>query len=401
MANGKEKDMALDGLRVLEITQGLSGSLCGRLLSELGAEVIKIEPPAGDNIRNLPPLKSNKISYAFESISVNKKGLTLDLTRTEGKQVIKGLTKVSDVLVEDFPVGTMDNLEIGYEVLRNVNSRLIYCSISPFGGSGPLSSKESSDIVVQAMSGVMATTGFPQDPPTMAGFPIGEFVSSAYAAISILTALHYREGSGKGQAIDISMSDCLLSYFPSYLPTLFLTGKSPARRGNRHTIASPWNSYNAKDGWVIICTANDDEWNRLLEVMECNYLINDSRFDTVEKRVRKEEEVDAIVTEWTKRNTLENIIKTLNGAKISVAPIFTIDQLLTDSHFLCRRMIVEVNHQLAGKMPVIGSTFKMSETPGVIRAAAPLLGQHTEELFVRHLGYSQKDIQDLRTKGVI
>ena len=399
MAN--EKDTALDGLRVLEIAQGLSSSLCGRLLTELGSEVIKIEFPVSDNVSNSPPFKSEWGSYDFGSLSVNKKSMTVDLTGKEGKKILERLVKVSDILIEDYSVGTMDNLGIGYNMLSKVNSQLIYCSITPFGQNGPLSSKKSTDIVVQAMSGIMASTGFPQDPPTKAGFPIGEFISSVYAAIGILAAIHYREGSERGQAIDISMNDCLLSYFATYLPTTFMTGEMPPRRGNRHTMCSPWNSYEAKDGWVIICTANDEEWNRLLDVMGCNDLKNDQRFNTVEKRVKREEEVDAIVSKWTKRNTIENIIKVLEGAKVAVAPIFNVDELITDSHFLYRHMVTEVSPPSKSKTPVIGSTFKMSETPGVIKTAAPLLGQHTEELLVRVLGYSQKDVQNLKTKGVI
>jgi len=396
-----EKPAALGGLRLLEITQGMSGSICGRLLSELGAEVIKIESPVGDSIRNLPPFKLDKISYAFESVSVNKKSVVLDLRKSEGKLILKRLIKGADIFIEDYPVGSMDNLEIGYGVLKKVNLKLIYCSITPFGQNSPLRNKESSDIIVQAMSGVMATTGFLQDPPTKAGFPISEFISSIYAVIGILTALHYREESGKGQAIDISMVDCLLSYFTTYLPTLFMTGKVPPKRGNRHTTISPWNSYEAKDGWVFICTGNNDEWNRILEVMEYDYLIHDQRFDTNEKRVKIEEEVDAMLNKWTKKHTVEDIIKILEGAKISVGPIFAIDQLLTDPHFLYRRMVTEVDHPSAGKIPVVGSMFKMSETPGVIKTAAPLLGQHTEEVLIDLLGYTRKDIQDLRTKEVI
>jgi crotonobetainyl-CoA:carnitine CoA-transferase CaiB-like acyl-CoA transferase len=397
----EEKDTALDGLRVLEITQGMSGSLCGRLLTELGAEVIKIETPAGDGLRNLPPFKSDKIGYTFEAISSNKKGMTLDLTTERGREILKGLSKVSDILIEDHPVGTLDELGIGYDVLNKANPKLIYCSITPFGKEGPLSHKESCDIVVQAMSGVMSTTGLPEDPPTMTGFPIADFISSIYAAIGILAAVHYREGSEEGQHIDISMSDCLLSYFPTFLTKFFMTGALPARRGNRHTMCSPWNSYEANDGWVIICTANDDEWNRMIQAMERTDLKDDPRFDTVADRIKVEDEIDAIVTKWTSENTVEDITKALEDAKVAAAPIFPIDQLLKDAHFLYRGMVVEVDHPLAGKIPVVGSLFKMSETPGVIKSAAPLLGQDTEQLLIGLLDHSQKDVKDLKAKGII
>ena len=161
------------------------------------------------------------------------------------------------------------------------------------------------------------------------------------------------------------------------------------------------NSYKAKDGWVIICTANDDEWNRMLDVMGCSELINDPRFDTPTKRIKVEDEIDAIVTGWTEKNTVEDITKTLEGAKVAAAPIFPIDQLLTDAHFLYRDMVVEVDHPLAGKMPVIGSLFKMSETPGIIKSAAPLLGQHTEQLLNGLLNHSKSDIKHLKANGII
>jgi crotonobetainyl-CoA:carnitine CoA-transferase CaiB-like acyl-CoA transferase len=390
-------EKALGDLRVLELSQGWAGSLCGRLLADLGAEVIKVEPPSGDELRGVPPFKEGKdgkVGYLFQMISAGKRSVVLDLTQRGDRELLIGLAQNADVLVEDFPVGKMDELAIGYGALKEGNPRLIYCSITPFGQTGPLSKKAACDIVVQAMSGMMATTGFPGDTPTKAGSDFAEYNGAIYATIAILAALAFRDRSQIGQAIDMSIHDCMVLVQNSNLPSLFVSGKVESKLGNANPLVAPLNSYETKDGWIIAGAVTDKQWNTLSKLMGKEHLIEDSRFDSTAKRAANREEIDVVVTEWTGTKTVLETVKELEDNSLPAGPILTMDQLLRDEHFLGRNMVVEVEDPVAGKMPTFGSVFKMSETPGGVERGAPVLGQDTEEILTTISGCAEEGIPE-------
>ena len=388
-------EKALGDLRVLELVHGWSGSLCGRLLAELGAEVIKVEPLSGDRLREIPPMKEGKVSYLFQLISAGKRSIVLDLAKRRDRESLIGLVKNVDVLVEDLSIDEIDQLGIGYGILKEVNPKLIYCSITPFGRTGPLSEKAACDIVVQAMSGIMSTTGFPGDPPTKAGSDFAEYTGAVYAAVAILAALAYRDRSGRGQAVDISIHDCMFLVQNSNLPPLFVSGKVASKLGNTHPLVAPLNSYETKDGWIIAGAPDDKQWNTLLKLMGNEHLGGDPRFDSLVNRGSNRIEVDAVVTEWTKTKTVTEVVKELEDNSLPVGPILTIDQLLRDKHFLAHKMLVEVEDPIAGKMPTFGSVFKMTETAGGVEKGAPVLGQDTKDILATILESTKEGIPAL------
>ncbi|MBI2862322.1 MAG: CoA transferase, partial [Chloroflexi bacterium] len=383
---------ALDDLRVIEVANGWGGPLTGRLLADLGAEVIKIELPEGDPLRRQPPFK-NGVSYAFEMTSAGKKSVVLDLTTPSGSNSLHQLIEGADVLLCDSSVWELSEIWLRYDELRKTNPGLIYCSLTPFGLTGPLSRKLASDTVVQAMSGVMATTGWPGGPATKAGPALAEHIGAVFATIGIAAALNHRDRTGRGQSVDIAMHDCLVTYLAIYLPQYFVTGEAPPREGNRHTMSAPWNSYPTKDGFVIICSANDKLWNQLIQAIGREDLIGDPRYDTPPKRRQRVDEVDDIVSEWTRTKTIDEAIAVMDRVGIPAGSISRIDRLLSDPHFHHRQLLVEVEDPLAGKMPTIGSPFKMSEITGVVIGPAPYLGQHTDEVLHQLTPTREKRVQ--------
>jgi len=375
---------ALEGIRALEYGSGLAGTLCGRLLSELGAEVVKLEPPRGDPVRRQRPLDPNGISYAFLLANSNKKSVVLDLRDPQGIRDLARLASAADILIEhdaDIPLNKINFPEpagtLGYPALGLLNPRLVYCLISPYGNSGPLAGKPASELTIQAMSGQMAITGFPADPPTRSGPSIANLAGAAFGALAILAALVRRETTKEGEAIDLSLHDCMVSFLSTFLPECFVSGKAVPRRGNRHPFSTPWNAYRTLDGWVLICTSTQPHWENLLKAIGREDLIGNPRYDSMPKRREREEEVDGIIEEWTSIRSSSEVVWELEKARIVAGPVLPIDKLLVDEHFLSHGMVAPAGNRSI----TIGSVLNgMSETPGSVYRPAPSLGEHTSEV---------------------
>jgi CoA:oxalate CoA-transferase len=329
-------------------------------------------------------------------------GITLNLRSEKGKKIFQRLVGKVDVVVESFTPGVMANLGLGYEELKKVNPKLIFASISGFGHGGPYRSRTAYDLIVQAMGGMMSVTGYPDHPPVKAGGATGDIISALYGAIAILAALRHRERTGEGQAIDISMQDCIWSVASiEFAPSYFLNGNVPPRTGNCPPGLAPYNIYRAQDGYVVIGTLTEKQWQNLLKTMGREELMAEPRFSTLKGRYENVEEVDAIVQEWVGGKTVAEVLGELETLRIPCAPVLDVGQVASDPQILSREMVVELEHPGIGKLKVPGSVFKLSITPGKVENPAPLLGQHNEEIYSGFLGYSKEQIAGLAAEGAI
>jgi CoA:oxalate CoA-transferase len=393
---------ALEGVRVLDFTQYLSGPFCSMLLSELGAEVIKVEMPGkGEPERFASPLTEKRESFQFLDRNRGKKSITLNLKNPKGLDIAKRLAAKADILVENFATGNMEKLGLGYGELSKINPRLIFASISGFGHTGPRRNDISYDVVSQAMGGLMSVTGYPDGEPLRAGISIGDYLSGFNATIAILAALHYRTMSGEGQAIDISMQDSVWGLVFPDRADYFVTGKVPQRFGNQFGSSVPFGNYNAKDGAVIICTIADAQWQKVLQAIGREDLSGDERFITRDNRVKNREAVNAVVDGWCRERTVEEILTALKKNQVACSPLPTFDQVANDPHLASREMFVEVEQPVSGKVKLLGSVFKMSKTPGDRRMTAPAVGEHNEEIYSELLGIGPQEIGKLKEEGVV
>jgi len=394
---------AIEGIRILDFTRMYGGPMGTMILAELGAEVIKVEVPGGgDAIRTTPPLTEGQESYRFISLNRGKQGITLNLDSEEGRRICKELVKRCDVLVENFTPGVMESYGLGYEELKRHNPRLIFASISGFGHTGPYRSQVAFDTIIQAMGGLISINGHPDTPPTKVGPAIADFLGGIFAAIAILAALQYRAKTNQGQFIDVSMQDCIwyitaIQFLPGYL----LTGNEPPRLGNRQIEVTPFNIYQAKDGYIVIGVVTVGQWHRLLDVIGRQDLKDVPEYASQVSRINHVEKVDAIVEEWTKQRTVDEIIKQLRAADLACSPVPTFGQVANDPQLASRNMQVDVEQLISGKLRVPGSVFKMSKTPGDPTEPAPFLGQHNADVYSELLGYDQKTIARLQQEGVI
>jgi len=374
----------LDGIRVLEIAEGWSAAaLCGRLLAEFGAEVIKIETAEGDLLRRRKPLAPCGESYDIQLVAANKKSVCIDPALAEDGERLAALRDSADVIVEDSLFAAEHGFRAAFDQLRKSNPALILCSISPFGQSGPLSGFTGNELIAQAMSGMMVTTGFPGDSPTRIGISLGQHASGIIAGIAVLAALCQRVDNGTGQEIDISVHDCLLNYLATFLPGFITTGKNPKRIGNLHPIAAPWNSYQAKDGWVIICTGSDAQWVALAKIIGRDELAQDVRFTTQDQRIASNADIDAIINQWVADKNIADISRLLEAVNIPAGPILTVEALLADEQVSARNMCVKLKHPKGGEVYATGPLFNMTVTPGEISRPAPLLAEHTAAIAVQ------------------
>jgi len=393
---------ALKGVRVLDFTQYLSGPHCTSVLSELGAEIIKIEMPGkGEPERVAMPMTPKRESYQFLSYNRGKKSITLNLKSPKGQEIAKKLAAKVDILVENFAPGGMDRLGLGYEELSKINPRIIYASISGFGQTGPRRNDVSYDVVAQAMGGLMSVTGYPDGEPLKAGISLGDYMGGYNGVIAILAALHYRTLSGEGQAIDISMQDSIWSMVFPDRADYFDTHSVPKRTGNKLSSSAPFGAYTAKDGYVVICTITDPQWQKVLQAIGREDLSGDQRYATRENRTNNMDEVDALVQRWCSEKTVEEALAALHRFQVPCSPLPTFDQVANDPHLLSRDMIVEVDQPVSGGVRLIGSVYKMSKTPGDRKKRVPAVGEHNEEIYCGLLGIDAQEMQKLREASVI
>ncbi len=392
---------ALDGVVVLDLSRVLAGPYCSMILSDMGAEVIKLEVPGtGDDTRGFPPFKEGKSGY-FMNMNRNKKGITLNLKK--GKDVFLELVKKADILIENYRPGTMEKLGIGYEELKKVNPRLVYGCISGFGHYGPYSSRPGYDIVGQAMSGIMSVTGWPDGEATRAGAPVSDTVAGISLAAGVLGALHYAQRTGVGQKVDIALVDSLVSVMQIINQIYLIGGRLPGRMGNAYESTAPYDTFPTKDGqYVVIGVANDKFWKQLCEMMGQPELIDHPDMAKNGDRVKNRDKIKPIVVEWTKTKTAEELVDQLLAAGLPTAPIYNVQQVTEDPHIAgAREMFVEIEDPEAGRIKVTNSHIKMSETQQGFRTPAPMLGQHNEEVYGGLLGYSKERLEQMKAEGII
>ena len=393
---------ALEGVKVLDFTQYLSGPHCTSVLSELGAEIIKIEMPGrGEPERVAMPMTPKRESYQFLSYNRGKKSITLNLKDPKGMDLAKKLTAKVDILVENFAPGVLERLGLSYEEAKKINPGIIYASISGFGHTGPRKNDVCYDVVAQAMGGLMSVTGYPDGEPLKVGCSLGDYMGGYNGAIAILAALHYKKVTGEGQSIDISMQDGIWAMTFPDRANYFDTGVTPKRFGNKLSSSAPFGAYNAKDGYVVICTITDDQWHKVLQAMGREDLIPEEKFSTREKRTKNMAEVDALVTGWLKDISAADAIAALKKFKVPCSPLPTFDEVANDPHLLSREMIVEVEQPVSGKVKLSGSVYKMSKTPGDRSMRVPDVGEHNDDIYGGLLGLSAGEIENLRAGFII
>ena len=395
--------MTLSGIRVLDLGQIYNGSYCGMLMGYMGAEIIKLEPPFGENLRKRTQGETID-SFAFNLVNPNKKGITLNLKHPRGKDIFIELVKQSDVLIENFAAGVMEQLGLGYEALGKVNPRLIYASGKGFGLSGPYKDYLAMDLTVQAMSGIMSVTGFPDGPPTKCGPALVDFSAGIHLLAGILAALYQREHTQKGQFVEVSMHDAVLPTLTSQLEGYFRTGgKIPERTGNRHggMATAPYSVYQAKDGHVAIICVNNHHWNSLCEIIGRNDLAEDERYSTNLKRCSYVDFIDQEVNRWTSGKTRFEIREILSEAHVPCAPVMKLAEVVNDPHYIERGMWQDIDHQQKGRIRVFGNPIHLSDNDAIPPTAAPLLGQDNVEVYKRLLGIGPEEINALKSEKVI
>jgi CoA:oxalate CoA-transferase len=390
----------LDGVVVLDLTRVLSGPMCTMFLADLGANVIKIEPyPNGDDARINQPFVNGESTY-FMSLNRGKRSIVLNLKKKEGKDIFFKMVPKADILVENFRPGTMEKLGLGYETLQEINERLIYCSISGFGQTGPYRDRAAYDIVIQAMSGIMSINGQEDDPPTRVGASIGDIACGYSTAVGILGALYKKQKDGKGQRLDVAMLDCMVYTVENAIARYCATGEIPGRIGNKHPVTTPFDSFPTKDGYIVISASNNVLWERLCTALGVEYMIHDPRFETNALRSANSNELMPTLIESLSTKTTDEWMDILLKHSVPCGPINSIAEVVTDPQVLSREMIVELEHKKAGKIRVTGVPIKYSETKCTVTVPPPFLGQHTDEI-LDELGFTGEEINSFKSANVV
>jgi crotonobetainyl-CoA:carnitine CoA-transferase CaiB-like acyl-CoA transferase len=394
----------LSGLRVLDLTRVLAGPTCTQMLGDLGAEVIKIErPEAGDDTRGFAPpfVPNTKESAYFVGVNRNKKSVTLDIAKPGGQAIIHKLLEHCDILVENFKVGALAKYGLGYEQLAKTHPRLIYCSITGFGQTGPYAPRPGYDALIQAMGGVMSLTGEPNGSPQKVGVPVADLFAGLYGCIGILAAVNHRNSTGQGQQIDIGMLDTHVAWLANQGMNYLATGENPPRLGNQHPNIAPYQEFPTKDGYIILAVGNDPTFERFCKAFGQEALLSDPRFATNPIRVQNRQLVTDTLTPVMKSKTTAEWIEALEALKIGCGPINTLEQVFADPHVQARDMVVEMAHGSGEKVKVIANPVKLSATPPSYRSAPPVLGEHTNAVLSDVLKMSASDIAALKEKGIL
>ena len=382
---------ALEGIKVLDLTRVLAGPYCAMMLADFGANVIKIEPPnVGDDSRAFGPFVGKESAY-FMSLNRNKRSITLNFKRPEEVELFREMVKQADVVLENYRPGTMEKFGLGYDELKKINPKLIYAACSGFGHSGPYMLKPAYDIIVQAMGGIMSITGPEGGEPCRVGASVGDIIAGMFTAYGVMMALYHREKTGEGQKVDVGMLDCQVAVLENAIARYVTSGSVPTPLGNRHPSISPFSSFTAKDGHIIVGAGNDRLWTKLCNILGKPELLTDPRFNTNGNRTAHVKELTAILNEVFSTKTIEQWMEVLEAAELPCAPINTVDKIVNDPQIKARNMIVELEHPVAGHLKMAGVPVKMSVTPGAVERPAPLLGQHTAELLKEILGWDEAE----------
>jgi CoA:oxalate CoA-transferase len=365
----------LEGITVIELAEGWTGAaICGRMLADLGAEVIKVESPQGDPLRKRPPFLNGE-SIAFAFAAAGKRSVAIGPRSPHRATCLDHLIARADIVLDGYGPGRDELVGLDEPDLRRKHPGLIYCLVSTFGCTGALREWIGSDLLAQAASGLMASTGVAGGSPTRVGIPVGEHAAALFATTAIAAALIHRRATGRGQTIDIAARDCLFSFHSSYLPRVFLEGVAPTRMGFRHPMISPWDAYEARDGLLIVCTGTDAHWQEILRVIGRTDLADDPAYATPAQRVRNADGVQELIEAWTRRHSVAEAVSALEAIGVPAGPSLDLPEVLAHPQLLTRDMLVNAKDVDGRTIVASGSLFKLSGTPGQVRRAAPRLGE--------------------------
>jgi formyl-CoA transferase len=392
---------ALAGIRVLDFTRVLAGPYCTMVLGDLGADIVKVERDGvGDDLRQWgPPFMPDGESTYFLSVNRNKRSVVLDLKSESGRDLALQLVRQSDVLVENFRPGVMEVLGLGYEQLEQINPRLVYCSITGYGTTGPLKNQPGYDVIAQGMGGLMSVTGEPEGAPTRVGVAIIDLVTGLYSAIAILGALQSRNRSGRGQRVDLSLLETCLAVMPNLTAGYLMAGVKPERLGNGHPNAVPYCVFPTRDGNVTLAVGNDGQWQRLCKAVGRPELARDSRYAENHARIARRAEIEEMVTGWFRQKSTDEWVELLSKAEVPCGPIYTIDRILTDPQIKALGTLKTVTHPTSGPLRMVGSPFHLSADDTEPCLPPPLLGEHTMTVLKEILAISDADLRALQQAG--
>ncbi len=398
----ERRNLPLDGVTVIDLGQVYQGPYATLLMAKAGANVIKVEPPGGEPIRQRVHV-SKGAAVPFAMLNANKRAITLNLKSDKGREILKQLASNADVLLENYAPGVMDKLGIGWSVLNKLNPRLIYASGSGYGLSGPDRDNLAMDITVQAASGMMSVTGFPDGPPVKAGPAVVDFLSGIHLYAGVMTALYERTFTGKGRLVEVAMQETVYPALASNLAFVYDKGIAPPRTGNRHggLAAAPYNVYPTSDGYIAIIGINEGHWNSLLEAIERKDLVGDERFSTRPARVKNIEETDALISDWTRRHTKAEAFERFRTCKVPSAPVRDLIEVTNDKHMHERGMLEWIDHPQFGKVVVPNSPLRLHGADQIEGTPSPRLGEHNHEVLSQMLDLDSAEINRLETEGVI
>lgn len=389
--------LPLKGIKIVDMTRTLAGPFATMMLGDLGAEVIKIERPgSGDEARQFTPPSWGEESCYYLSSNRNKRSVTVDIKSEKGQEIIKKLVADSDVFVENFKTDSLEKIGLGYEDLKLINEKLIYCSISGFGRTGPDRHKPGYDILIQGYSGLMSVTGEKDRGHVKVGTSIADLTAGMMAVYGILSAVLERSQSGEGQLIDVSLLDGQIMFLNHLATGYFATGKPAGKMGAAHPTLVPYQAFSAEDIDIILAIANDEQWKRCCDVLEWTDLKTDEKFYTNQKRVENRQELIPIIEERFKSLSSRTIIEKLDFVSVPCGPVHTLDQILKHPQVKARDMMIEMEHPVIEGLRVPGFPVKFSKSPLKVRRHPPMLGEHTDEI-LEHLGYSEQDVDEMRT----
>jgi crotonobetainyl-CoA:carnitine CoA-transferase CaiB-like acyl-CoA transferase len=392
----------LSHFKVLDLTEYLSGPMLTRILAEMGAEVIKIEPPGGDKTRNTPWVRDRRSAYNVQQ-NRGKKSVCVDLKTPAGLAIVKGLLPKVDVLAENFSVGVMERLGLGYKTVKSFNPGIVMCSISSFGQTGPLSSKVGFDFIAASYAGVLNMIGSPDGPPVLPGLSLGDCLAAITGVGAITAALLYRERTGKGQHLDISLLDSYFQCFDLAVQMVSASGGTfkPVRNGTRTAHLPPIGLFKSDRHYICIMAQNNRLWARLCAAMGRPELTSDPRFATVPLRTENAAEVYQIVEQWFASTTEDEALALLEKNRVPAAPVLSVEETMNHPHMRGRRTIRKVPDRILGELQIPGSAYRFSEFPDELELHAPLLGEHNAEVLSEYLGYSAEQVAQLESQGVL
>lgn len=406
-----QTSLPLSGVRVFDLTRILAGPTCTQLLGDLGADIIKVEKPfVGDDTRTWgPPYVKDRLgkdtteSAYYLSANRNKRSVTIDLSQPAGIELAKKFIEKSDVLIENFKVGGLAKLGLGYENIRKQFPHLVYCSVTGFGQTGPYAPRAGYDFLAQGIGGIMSITGAPEGEPVKVGVGIADVMTGMYASTAILAALRHRDATGEGQHIDTCLLDTQISWLINEGTNYLISGEIPKRLGNEHPNIVPYKVFSTSDGYVILAIGNDRQFRDWCAAAGADDLKDDERFKTNPLRIKNREVLYQKMPSFMERKTTEEWLSKMEEVKVPCSPVNNIEQVFDDPHVKHREMKIEMDHELSGsgKVPLIGNPLKLSATPPQYRRPPPTLGQHTEEALSEILGLNSQEIKELRDKGAI